>query len=71
MKELIDNEILTQRAEKLGLLATDEDVQRKVNEVKAPFTQEEFDKRLKERGYNSLQEFQQDLRHSLTIDKAP
>ena len=34
------------RAEKLGLLATDDEVDRKFNEIKSPFTQEEFDKRL-------------------------
>ncbi|MFB3916989.1 MAG: SurA N-terminal domain-containing protein [Terriglobales bacterium] len=68
LKELIDNEILTQRAEKLGLLATDEEVQRKLNEIKAPYTQEEFDKRLKDR-HISLDDFKQDLRRSLTVDK--
>jgi peptidyl-prolyl cis-trans isomerase SurA len=69
LKELIDNEILTQRAEKLGLLATEEEIQRKLNEIKAPFTQEQFDKRLKDRGYNTVDDFKQDLRRSLTIDK--
>ena len=68
LKELIDNEILTQRAEKLGLMATDEEVQRKLNEIKAPYTQEEFDKRLKDR-HISLDDFKQDLRRSLTVDK--
>ena len=29
-----------QRAEKLGLLATDEEVNAKLTEIKAPFTQE-------------------------------
>ena len=32
LKELIDNEILMQRAEKLGLLATNEEVDQKLNE---------------------------------------
>jgi len=68
LKELIDNEILTQRAEKLGLLATDEEVQRKLNEIKAPYTQEGFDQKLKDR-HIGLEDFKQDLRRSLTIDK--
>jgi peptidyl-prolyl cis-trans isomerase SurA len=68
LKELIDNEILTQRAAKLGLLATDEEVQRKLNEIKAPYTQEEFDKRLQER-HLTVDDFKADLRRSLTIDK--
>ena len=46
LHQMIDDEILMRRAEKLGLLATDEEVDRKYNEIKSPFTQEEFDKRL-------------------------
>src|SRR5947209_18257057 len=49
LRELIDNEILMQRAEKLGLLATDEEVDKKLNDVKAPYSPEEFTKRLQER----------------------
>ena len=41
---LIDGEILLQRAEKEGLLASDADVDAKFNEVKAPYTQEQFKK---------------------------
>ena len=48
LHQMIDDEILMRRAEKLGLLATDEEVDRKYNEIKAPFTQEEFDKRLQD-----------------------
>ncbi len=68
LKELIDNEILMQRAEKLGLLATNEEVEQKLNEIKAPYTQEEFDKRLKERKI-TLDDFKRDLRRSITVEK--
>lgn len=68
LRELINNEILMQRAEKLGLLATDEEVDSKVNEAKAPYTQEQFDARLKERGI-TMDDFRRDLRRSITIDK--
>ncbi len=68
ISDLIDNEILMQRAEKLGLLATDEEVNAKLTEIKAPFTQEQFDQRLKERQI-TLDDFKKDLRRSLTIDK--
>jgi peptidyl-prolyl cis-trans isomerase SurA len=68
LRELIDNEILMQRAEKLGLLATDEEVNSKLAEIKAPYTQEEFDKRLKERKL-TLDDFKRDLRRSITVDK--
>jgi peptidyl-prolyl cis-trans isomerase SurA len=68
LREMIDNEILAQRAEKLGLLATDEEVDKQLNEVRAPFTTEEFDQRLKERGI-TLEDFKRDLRRSITVDK--
>jgi peptidyl-prolyl cis-trans isomerase SurA len=68
LRELIDNEILMQRAEKLGLLATDEEVNSKLAEIKAPYTQEEFDKRLKERDL-TLDDFKRDLRRSITVEK--
>ena len=68
LRELIDNEILMQRAEKLGLLATDEEVNAKLAEIKAPYTQEEFDKRLKDRQI-TLDDFKRDLRRSITVDK--
>jgi len=68
LKELVDQEILMQRAEKMGLLATDEEINSKLAEIKAPYTQEEFDKRLKERNL-TLDDFKRDLRRSITIEK--
>lgn len=68
LRELIDNEIMMQRAEKLGLLATDEEVDAKFNEIKSPYTQADFDKRLKDRNI-TVDDFKRDLRRSLTIDK--
>ena len=46
LRTLIDNEIMLQRAEKLGLMAADADVDAKFTELKAPYTQEEFQKQL-------------------------
>jgi len=68
LNELIETEILMRRAEKLGLLATDEEVDRKLNEAKAPYTAEEFNKRLAEKKI-TLDDFKRDLRRSLTRDK--
>jgi peptidyl-prolyl cis-trans isomerase SurA len=68
LRELIENEILMRRAEKLGLLATDDEVERKLNEIKSPFTKEEFDARLKEKKL-TIDDFKRDLRRSLTVDK--
>ncbi len=68
LKGLIEDEIMLQRAQKLGLLATDEEVESKLAELKAPYTQEEFDRRLKERSI-TLDDFKRELRRSLTVQK--
>ena len=68
LHQMIDDEILMRRAEKLGLLATDEEVDRKLNEIRSPFTQEEFDKRMAERKI-TLADFKRDIRRSITVDK--
>ena len=68
LHQMIDDEILMRRAEKLGLLATDEEVDRKFNEIKSPFTQEEFDKRMQEKKI-TLADFKRDIRRSITVDK--
>src|ERR1700739_2671594 len=68
LRELIDNEILMRRAEKLGLLAADDEVERKLNEIKSPYTKEEFDARLKDKKI-TIDDFKRDLRRSLTVDK--
>ena len=68
LHQMIDDEIIMRRAEKLGLLATDEEVDRKYNDFKSPFTQEEFDQRLKDKKI-TLADFKRDIRRSITVDK--
>jgi peptidyl-prolyl cis-trans isomerase SurA len=68
LHQMIDDEILMRRAEKLGLLATDEEVDRKYNEYKSPFSQEEFDQRLKDKKI-TLADFKRDIRRSITVEK--
>lgn len=68
LRELIENEILMHRAEKLGLLATDDEVEKKLNEIKSPYTAEQFNQRLQERKL-SLDDFKRDIRRALTADK--
>jgi peptidyl-prolyl cis-trans isomerase SurA len=68
LHQMIDDEILMRRAEKLGLLATEDEVDRKYNELKAPFTQEEFDKRLQDKKITQA-DFKRDIRRSITVDK--
>ena len=68
LRELVDNQIMLQRAEKLGLMAVDSDVDAKLTELKAPYTQEEFERQLKERGL-TLEEMKTELRRTLSIQK--
>jgi peptidyl-prolyl cis-trans isomerase SurA len=68
LRQLIDDQIMMQRAKKLNLLATDEEVDAKFAEFKAPYTQEEFDRHLKERNLTA-EDLRRDLRRSLTFDK--
>jgi len=68
LHQMIDDQILMRRAEKLGLLATDDEVDKKFNDIKAPFTQEEFDKRMQEKKV-TLADFKRDIRRSITLEK--
>jgi peptidyl-prolyl cis-trans isomerase SurA len=68
IRQLIDEEILMQRAGKLNLVATDEEVDGQVNELKAPFTQEEFNKRLADK-HLTLDDLKRQIRRSKTEEK--
>jgi peptidyl-prolyl cis-trans isomerase SurA len=68
LHQMIEDEILQQRAAKLNLAATDEDVNAKLTELKAPYTQEEFDNKLKQQKI-TLDDLKRDLRRSLTTTK--
>jgi peptidyl-prolyl cis-trans isomerase SurA len=68
LHQLIEDEILQQRAAKLNLVATDEEVDVKLTDMKALSTQEEFDRQLKERGL-TLDDVRRDFRRTLTKNK--
>lgn len=68
LRAMIDEEILLQRAEKLSLLARDEDVEARLNEIKAPYTQEEFQKQLDAQGMTT-EELRGQIRRTLSIEK--
>jgi len=68
LRGMIEDEILWQRAAKLSLAASDEDVNAKLTEMKAPYTQEEFDKKLQAQNL-SLDDLKRELRRSLTKTK--
>jgi peptidyl-prolyl cis-trans isomerase SurA len=66
--ELILNEIVDQRAAKLNLTATDSEVDAKLAEVKAPYTEDQFQSKLKASNL-TLDEFRRDIRRNLTQSK--
>ena len=68
LHELIVEEIVEQRAAKLGLTATDAEVDAKLQEMKAPYTEEQFGARLKA-GNLTVDDVRRDLRRSLTQTK--
>ena len=68
LDKMIEDEILQQRAARLNLTASDEDVNAKLTEIKAPYTQEEFDRQLKQRNM-TLDNYKRDLRRQLTTTK--
>ncbi len=68
LRTLIDNKIMQQRAEKLGLMATDNDVEAKFTELRAPFTEEEFQKQLAARKMTAV-ELKSQLRQNLSNEK--
>jgi peptidyl-prolyl cis-trans isomerase SurA len=59
---------MLQRAEKLGLMAVDADVEAKFNELKAPYTQEEFQKQLDQLKM-SVDDLRAQLRRDLSVQK--
>src|SRR5579864_4078925 len=68
LRTLVDNEIMLQRAEKLGLMATDADVESKFAELKAPYTLEEFQKQLAARKM-SVDDMKAQLKRDLSVTK--
>lgn len=68
LDELINNEIMLERSKKLNLEATDGEVEDKFTELKSPYTEEEFQRQLKDRGV-SVDDLKQDLRRQLSIQK--
>jgi peptidyl-prolyl cis-trans isomerase SurA len=68
LSNMINEEILWQRATKLNLAASDDDVNAKLTEYKAPYTPEEWDKQLQAHGI-TVDDYKRDLRRSLTRTK--
>jgi len=68
LSSLIINEVLLQRAEKLGLTAVDADVDTEINKMKAPFTKEGFDRQLADR-HMTIGDLRAQIRQQLTVQK--
>ena len=65
---MIVEEIVEQRAAKLGLTATDSEVDAKLTELKAPYTEEQFRQKL-QAGGQTMDTLRRTLRRSLTFEK--
>ena len=65
---LIDNEILMQRAAKLHLTASDAEVQAKLEQIKAPYTPAEFNKWLDQQ-HMTLDKLKDQIRRNKTEEK--
>lgn len=68
LDELINSEILLQRASQLNLLATDAEVEDKFTGSRSSYTEEEFQRKLKETGL-SVDDLKADIRRQLSIQK--
>ncbi len=68
LEQLINNEILLEGAKKLNLEASDGEVEDKFTELKSPFTEEEFQRQLRQRGMG-VDDLKRDLRRQLSIQK--
>jgi peptidyl-prolyl cis-trans isomerase SurA len=68
LDELIYNEIMLERAKKLNLEASDGEVEDKFTEMKSPYTEDEFQRRLKDQAM-SVEDLKLQLRRQLSIQK--
>lgn len=68
LNQVINEEILEQRARKFHLEATAEDAAAKLVDIKAPYTQEEFEQQLHAAGVN-VADMDAEIRRELTIDR--
>lgn len=68
LHQLIARQVYLLKAEKLGMTATADQVETRLNDEKKPFTKEEFAKKLQDLGLTEP-ELREELRKQLTIDK--
>lgn len=68
LDELVNNEILLERASKMNLIASDAEVEDKFTESKSPYTEDEFQRKLHDTGL-SVDDLKSDIRRQLSVQK--
>jgi len=68
LDELVNNEILLERASKMNLIASDAEVEDKFTESKSPYTEDEFQRKLRDTGL-SVDDLKSDIRRQLSVQK--
>lgn len=68
LHQLISEEVIRQRAEKMHLVASDKDVNDKIAQLKAPYTEEQFNQQLQAKGL-TLEDVRRDVWLNLTTNK--
>ena len=68
LEELINNELVLERASKMNLIATDAEVEDKFRESKSPYTEEEFQRKLHDTGL-TVDDLKSDIRRQLSVQK--
>jgi peptidyl-prolyl cis-trans isomerase SurA len=68
LRAMIDEEIVQQRAAKMNLTATNEEVDAKLAELKARYPEDQFEQKLKASN-QTVDDLKHDLRRTLTINK--
>ena len=68
LDELINNEVLVQRARQTGVEATDGEVEDKFTEAKSPYTEDAFQRQLKDSGM-TVDDLRRNIRQQVSVQK--
>jgi peptidyl-prolyl cis-trans isomerase SurA len=68
LDELINNEVLLQRARQTGVEATDGEVEDKFTEAKSPYTEDAFQRQLKDAGM-TVDDLRRNIRQQISVQK--
>ncbi|HXH50314.1 MAG TPA: peptidylprolyl isomerase [Terriglobia bacterium] len=68
LNELINNQILVAHAARSGITVSESEVDTKMGQLKSPYSQEQFEQKLKERGIGE-DDLREEVRTTLTVNK--